>query len=229
MVELLYPSQKTEHRQKPASIGVEDKRKLDEFAIKAIIQDALPFDHFRKPGMMKFLSIIKPGYQGPHRKTVRKRLVYLYQQRRKLIKEELSNVVSVSLTADIWKSPRRIYFMGLTCHYLNSSLENKSMVLSFRRFVGRHTGAKIRSFINSELKKMNLQHKVQSITTDSGSDVKCGTPGGEEFGLRIVCSAHNLNLVVKKSLWLFDKTKSSKSVYNHNFSLSSEFDLVMSS
>jgi hypothetical protein len=123
------------------------------------------------------------------------------------MKEELSKVSHISLTADVWRSPTRVYFMCLTCHYLNPSMENKSMVLSFRRFVGQHTGLKMRAYFNSELRKMNMQDKVRSITTDAGSDIKCATQRAAEFGVRIQCAARNLNLVVKNALWLFEKKK----------------------
>ncbi|CAF1447205.1 unnamed protein product [Rotaria sordida] len=208
MIDFLYPSQKNQQPPKPLkNLSTEEKEKLNAAAIEAIVKDALPFDHFRKPGMLKFLSTIKPGYRGPHRKTVRQHLARLYQKQRQLIKQELTSISHISLTADIWKSPARQHFICLTCHFLSSSLENRSIILSFRRFPDKHSGQRLRSFINNELKKMNLENKTRSITTDGGSDIKCAT-GSAEFGMRIACSAHNLNLVVKKALWLFDKTAS---------------------
>lgn len=223
MREFLYPSQLPISRRKDALIPAEEKKKLNEAAINAIVRDALPFNHFKKPGMLKFLSTIKPGYKGPHRKTVRKRLEKLYWKRRQTIRKILSNVSSVSLTADLWKSPSRVSFLCLTCHYLNDSLENKSMVISFRRFNGEHSGMKIRSFIIRELKKLDIQYKVRSITTDSGSNIKSATSGDEEFGLRITCAAHNINLIVRKSLWLFDRNKSMRYVKYEYFFFSLYF------
>ncbi|CAF4093339.1 unnamed protein product [Adineta steineri] len=207
MKDFLYPSQRIQYKPKYSTISAEEKKILDTAAIEAIIQDILPFNHFRKAGMMKFLSIIKPGYRGPHRKTVRKHLELLYQQKRKLIKKHLSSISNVSLTADVWKNSTDDYFICLTCHYFTESLENKSLVLSFRRFPDKHSAQKFRSFIYNELKKMDLLDKIQSITTDGGPDIKSATQGGE-FGMRISCTVHNLNLVVKKALWLFDKTPS---------------------
>ncbi|CAF1506058.1 unnamed protein product [Rotaria magnacalcarata] len=159
--------------------------------------------------MKIFLSVIKYGYQGPHRKTVRKRLGILYQQRRAFIKNQLSSVLHISLTTDVWKSPYDEFFICLTCHFLTSSYANESFILSFRRFDDKHIGQKFRSFINNELKKMNLKLKVSSITTDGGSDIKSATLG-TTFGMRLLRAAHNLNLVVKNALWLFNKTKSKK-------------------
>jgi hypothetical protein len=217
MTEFLYPSQKHQYQPKLKSISIEEKKKLDDAAIEAIVQDTLPFNHFNKRGMMNFLSIIKPGYRGPHRKTVRKRLERLYQQKRQLIKEKLSTVSFISLTTDVWKSPSRQYFICLTCHYVTASYENNSIVLSFRRFIDKHSAQKFKSFIINELEKMNIIHKVQSITTDGGPDIKCATQSTAAFGIRISCTVHNFNLVVKKALWLFDKSQSKRLVIIRSF------------
>jgi hypothetical protein len=214
MTEFFYPSQKNQYQPKLKSIANEEKKKFDDAAVEAIIKDDLPFNHFRKEaGMAKFLSVIKPGYQGPNRKYVRKQLARLYKQRRKLIKEKLSSVLYISLTTDVWKSPTRQYFICLTCHFVNSQYENESFVLSFRRFPDKHSGKKFRSFIHNELRKMNLEFKVCSITTDSGPDIKCATTNVAAFGIRISCCAHNFNLIVQNALWLF-KTKLPKKLVN---------------
>ena len=46
---------------------------------------------------------------------------------------------------------------------------------------------------------MNLELKVCSITTDGGTDIKLAAPGSD-FGMRISCSAHDINLIVKNVL-----------------------------
>ncbi|CAF4465899.1 unnamed protein product, partial [Rotaria sp. Silwood2] len=101
MIDFLYPSQKDQQQPKLLKkLSAEEKKILNAAAIEAIVKDALPFNHFSKTGMLRFLSIIKPGYRGPHRKTVRKHLVRLYQQQQQLIKQELSSISHISLTAD---------------------------------------------------------------------------------------------------------------------------------
>ena len=54
------------------------KRDLHEYAIKAVISDGLSFGIFRKPGMKNFITRLKPGYVGPHRKTVRRKITNYY-------------------------------------------------------------------------------------------------------------------------------------------------------
>ncbi|CAF5186937.1 unnamed protein product, partial [Rotaria magnacalcarata] len=51
MIEFLYPSQKNQIQPKSKLISIDEKKKLDEAAIEAIVQDSLPFNHFQKSGM----------------------------------------------------------------------------------------------------------------------------------------------------------------------------------
>ena len=70
MKHLLFKSQNCSNAK--YEITATEKSKFHDAAIEAVIKDGLSFGIFRKPGMAKFLNRIKPGYKGPHRKTVRR-------------------------------------------------------------------------------------------------------------------------------------------------------------
>lgn len=210
MLHFLYPSQRKQYQSTNVTIDSSMKKTLDNAAIEAIVQDGLPFNHFRKTGMAKFLSVIKPGYSGPHRKTVRKKLSRLYHQRRTLMKQQLRDVPYVSFTTDVWKNKRRQYFICLTCHFLTNTYVNESFVMAFRRVQGKHSAIKFRAFIRNEIRKMELHQKISSITTDNAPDITVATSDVPEFGVRISCTAHNINLVLQRSLCLFGKGATKK-------------------
>ncbi|CAF4893938.1 unnamed protein product, partial [Rotaria socialis] len=67
--------------------------------------------------MQKFLSLATPGYRGPNRKTVVKRLKSMYKERRSTIRNNLSSISDISLSVDIWKSIRQDHFLCLSAHY----------------------------------------------------------------------------------------------------------------
>ncbi len=152
--------------------------------------------------MQNFLSIALPGYKGPNRKTVAKRLNNVYKQRRSSIGEELSLISDVALSVDLWQSNRRAHFMCLSAHYYDKDFKYHSRIISFRRFIGNHTGDRIENFLINETEKLSIQSKICSVTTDNGPDMCLATRS--KFDVKLSCFLHVLNLVVRNGLWLFD-------------------------
>jgi hypothetical protein len=188
------------------SVAPKKKRQLDEAAIRSIIMDARPFGDYRRAGMQSFLQVAVPGYYGPSSRTVKRNLARLYVKKRQVVKDEISNINSVSITTDLWKSARNRCFLCVTVHFISAStFESCGKILSFRHFRGRHFGCRIRSHLIRVLKQFDLVGKVVSTTTDKGSDVKSATSLTRVFGVRFHCIAHALNLVVHKSLHLWPK------------------------
>ena len=192
------------------TISTQYKNKLDTVAIAAIIEDAHSFNIFRKPGMQKFLSLAIPGYRGPDRRTVVKRLKSVYKERRSTILNDLSLVSDVSLSADIWKNIRRDHFLCLSAHYYDEHYQFKSYVIAFRRFLGNHYADRIEQFISHEVEKLNIQTKIRALTTDNATDIRSATQNKLKFGIRISCLNHIFNLVVENGLWLFKIPKVQK-------------------
>lgn len=186
------------------------KKILDEAAIQAIIEDSHSFNIFRKPGMQKFLSLAVPKYRGPNRRTVVKRLRSMYKERRSTIRNDLSFVSDISLSADIWKSIRQDHFICLSAHYYDGHYHLNSRVVSFRHFLGPHYSDRIETFITNEVEKLNIETKIRSLTTDNGSDIRLAAMNKVKFGTRISCLIHVLNLVVQNGLWLFKIPKRQK-------------------
>ncbi len=186
------------------------KKQLDEAAVQAIIQDSHGFNLFRNTGMKHFLSMAVPGYSGPHRHTVVKRLKSTYKQHRSTTRLELSTISDISLSADMWKNSRREYFLCLSAHYYDEKYQVHSSVLAFRQFHGNHYSERIKSFLINEIEKLEIQTKICSITTDNGSDIRAAVENESHFGIRISCILHNLNLIVQNGLWLFTIPKKIK-------------------
>jgi hypothetical protein len=98
-----------------------------------IIDDALLFGTFRRPGMTRFLSLAIPNYVGPHRITVRRHLESAYKKHRTNLRKILVNVGAMALTADTWKSNTRVNYICLTGHFFTQSFDHISLVLGFGR------------------------------------------------------------------------------------------------
>ena len=160
--------------------------------------------------MAAFLEIAVPGYIGPDRRTVRRHIAALYSWYSTKLRSVLRKVVSLALTCDLWRSSQRVYYLSLTGHFFTDDFENLSIVLNCRRIIGRHTATTIERYIKFELDRLNIKpEQIISITTDNGSDVKKAT-STFQFGERISCMAHNINLVVKKGLCLWTEPNPSE-------------------
>ena len=167
-------------------------------------KDGRSFGDFRREGMKKFLSVAIPGYVGPHRTTVARRLHQLYLQHRKDLKRILMKVNDISLTSDLWRNSRRAHFIVLTAHFYDKHYRYTSLVIGFRQFIGPHDAVQIKNYINYEIDKLQIRYKLRSITTDNGSNIKSATQYGD-FGIRIGCYCHNINLIISKGLCLWEK------------------------
>ena len=145
------------------------KKKLDKALIYAIIRDCRCFGDFRKPGFQHFLKVAFPGlhYKGPRRSTIRRHLQVLYRLHRKELKRRFESVDDIALTTDTWSNNRRSHFVCITAHFYDD-FEYRSIIISFRRFIGRTLAFRMRFFIRNELLKLNISSKIRSITTDNG-------------------------------------------------------------
>ena len=201
---VLFTSQKKRSsKYKDPTISRERKIELHTAAINCIIRDGLPFGVFRRSGMSQFLQTAVPGYIGPDRRKVRRKIAALYSWYTTRLRSVLRQVGSLALTCDLWRSSQRVHYLSLTGHFFTDDFENMSIVLSCRRIIGRHVASTIERYIQFELDRLRIrQEQIVSITTDNGSDVKKAT-SASKFGDRISCMAHNLNLVVKNGLCLW--------------------------
>ncbi|CAF1283803.1 unnamed protein product, partial [Didymodactylos carnosus] len=207
---VLYPSQRRQSQKPARQITAELKRKLDDSLIKAIIVDGRSFNDFSKPGIIDFLDLAIPDYRPPHRTTIRCRIQKLYAEERENLRQQLSTVQNIALTIDVWKSSSHIYYLCLSGHYFDNNYELKHNVLAFRRFIGSHTGQRLQRFLENEVEKINIQHKISATTCDNGADIRCAITASNVLGPRFSCLAHDLNLTVKNGLWLYKQPKGSE-------------------
>jgi hypothetical protein len=98
-------------------------------------------------GMEQFLAKAVPGYVGPHGNTVRGEMKNQYAAKLLELREELNEIPYVCLTTDLWRRPKKHHYLCVTVHYCDSNYVNKSKVLSFRRFHGRHFAQRIRNHL----------------------------------------------------------------------------------
>ena len=145
--------------------------------------------------MRKFLHKFWPGFVPWHQKTISNILRKKYIKYKKQLIELFKNISDISLTTDAWKRKNLQYYLTLTAHFFDHDFNYFSLIIAFRKFMGRHLKERLKAFIENELKSLNISEKISAITTDNAADIKSATSSG--FGIRISCLAHNCNLTVK--------------------------------
>ncbi|CAF3793323.1 unnamed protein product [Rotaria socialis] len=111
----MYESQKRQRVSKSSKIRPEKKREYHQAALNCIVTDGRPFGEFRRAGMVKFLDVVCPGYLGPSRKTIGRRLGNAYHQYREELRNKLVRVDWIALTVDIW-TKNKISYICITGH-----------------------------------------------------------------------------------------------------------------
>jgi hypothetical protein len=172
-------------------------KKVNEAIIECIIKDSRPFGDLSKAGMRYFLSIALPGFKPFKRQTVERKIQKRYNNYKKKLIEKLSQISDICLTTAVWKSKQLTYFLALTAHYLDKNFKQRSIIIGFRKFIGRHLSNRIHNFIKKEIANLKIEESIRYITTDNAADIRCATLN---IASRISCFCHNLNLILKSIL-----------------------------
>jgi hypothetical protein len=82
-----------------------------------------------------------------------------------------------------------------------------SLTIGFRQFIGSHFAKRIQKYILHEIRSLQINDKIVSITTDNASNVVCATSNVNDFGTRILCLAHVIGLIVHSGIKLWAKIR----------------------
>ncbi|KAF3858988.1 hypothetical protein F7725_021387 [Dissostichus mawsoni] len=111
----------------------------------------------------------KSGVKLPQRKSFAGYLEREYDIMDANLKATLGEVDFVSTTADIWTVNNKS-FMGVTIHWINSTLQRNKAALACKRIRGRHTYDVIGAEIEEIHSSYGLHGKVVATVTDNASN-----------------------------------------------------------
>lgn len=116
-------------------------------------------------------QIANENLKVPSRPAVVKKIGNLFNENREDLKQSLSKVNNIMMTADLWSSWRRS-FLGTTIHWIDPrDLSRKSDVLSCCRMVGSHTGEIIAETVMKTLDSYGIRKKVEYCMTDGAKNM----------------------------------------------------------
>lgn len=136
-----------------------------------IVEDMLPISTVDSESFRRIVEKIptKSGVKLPQRKSFAEYLEREYAIMDANLKAALGDVDFVSTTADIWNVNNRS-FMGVTVHWIDSTLQRNKAALACKRIRGRHTYDVIGAEIEEIHSLYGLHGKVVATVTDNASN-----------------------------------------------------------
>ena len=90
------------------------------------------------------------------------RIENAFDEMKKEMRTSLASIDFVCATADCWSSSNRSY-LGVTIHWLDESMSQKSQALACKRIVGSHTYDVLAEALESILLEFQVQMKFSVI------------------------------------------------------------------
>ncbi|KAL2081038.1 hypothetical protein ACEWY4_022891 [Coilia grayii] len=175
---------------------VDRKQELDEALVNIIVKDLQPFSIVEDSGFRDFVALLDPSYTLPSRRALKNMVVHKYEEEK--AKAAMQSVEAVGLTSDMWTSINMEAYLAVTCHYVDDSAKLATVLLGVVPFPISHTADNISAAKKLLMQEWGIEGKVTSIVTDAGANMVASV---RNLNLRhVICFAHALNLVVKKSL-----------------------------
>lgn len=168
--------------------------------IGILVKDNRPISICSDEGFTEFIHEFDPNYQIPNDKTIQQLLAEAYNQIKAVLTKKLNeDIISCSITTDLWTARSRSGYIGVTCSFIDSNFGICEAILAVQYVPYPHTGDNICKVLRDIISNWNLTGKVFTMTTDNGSNmVKAGNLMNELT--RLPCTAHTLQLVVGKGL-----------------------------
>uniref|UniRef100_A0A182N889 BED-type domain-containing protein n=1 Tax=Anopheles dirus TaxID=7168 RepID=A0A182N889_9DIPT len=177
------------------SVNNETRRKLDRLVLDFISNECLPFSILESETFQKLVQALNPNYTLPNKKYFSNTLLPIaYNEKMAKVKENVASASCVALTSDCWTNVNNVYYMTLTAHYIDESLQLQSKLLECCEHTEPRTSVQIASWINDVLTKFEIGKKVTSIVTDNAPNLKVAATTLKTS--HIPCFADNLNSIV---------------------------------
>ncbi|KAM4534867.1 E3 SUMO-protein ligase ZBED1-like isoform 1-T1 [Fundulus diaphanus] len=181
----------------PMTNSASRKQILDEAVLNFIVKDCQPLSVVENEGFRELVQLLEPSYVLPTRKTIKQTLAKKYEEERERVKMEVQQAVAVSITADMWTSVNMEAYLALTCHYINENLQLCTSVLGVQYFPQSHTADNLAQVKRAMMEDWAITNKVKCLVTDAAPNMIACT---RQLQIRhLICIAHSLNLLVRKS------------------------------
>ena len=171
------------------------RKAINKVLINMIVKDLQPSTIVEDSGLQDFLKVMDPKYIPPSRRSImKKHLPDLFEASKQELRDLLATIEHCSITTDLWTSRATMRFLTLSCHFLTSDWELKSVILETVQVDVGHTTDNLASTLLTITDKWNIMSKICCPTTDNANNIVAIVK--QNKWKHLPCFAHTINLIV---------------------------------
>ncbi|CAB5131700.1 unnamed protein product [Rhizophagus irregularis] len=120
------------------------KNSRDRKFVGILIKDNRPISICNDEGFVEFIHELDPNYQIPSDKTIQQLIAESYNQIKVVLTKKFSkDVISCSITTDLWTARSRNGYIGVTCSFIDNNFNICEAILAVQYVPYPHTGDNI--------------------------------------------------------------------------------------
>jgi hypothetical protein len=187
--------------------------RIKELAAYMVLLHEYPFNMIEHEFFNKFMRTCTPiGKKKKSRATIINDCMTTYQNEKRKLRTFLKIIDKVNITTDMWTSCKKLSYMEVTCHFVDSTCCLQKRILNFYNVPPSHSSFVIANALRDCFSNWGIEDKIQTIAVDNAStndyaikvikdDFQLKNTmlvGGRLFHVK--CCAHIINLLVQSGL-----------------------------
>uniref|UniRef100_A0A803MXL1 Uncharacterized protein n=1 Tax=Chenopodium quinoa TaxID=63459 RepID=A0A803MXL1_CHEQI len=186
-----------------------DHDHLNWLLIKWLTSSSLPPSTLEEPWLLNSFKFVNPSIQLWSKEKLQGVLCEVFRSMQEDVRTTLQQVSSkVAIALEFWTSYEQIYYMSVTCYWIDESWTFQKFLLNVCRIPYPCSGAEIYHALINVLKNYNIDDKVLACTHDNSQSAMhaCHKLNEDMDGKKvgpfcyIPCAAQTLNMVIEDGL-----------------------------
>lgn len=146
---------------------------LDLWLMKFIISACCPFRIVENQYFKNFVYALNKHYQLPCRQYLSGKLLNeIYLSEKENMMKEFEDATAVCLTLDLWLSIQLYTYIGVTIHFIDSTVSFRNKTIAVHHLPQEHTTNSIVHHLSNILDDWNLTSKIVAVVADNASNVR---------------------------------------------------------
>ncbi|XP_049514970.1 zinc finger BED domain-containing protein 4-like [Dermacentor silvarum] len=168
---------------------------------RMLVLDLQPYIFVENRGFKELMNHMEPLYKIPSRTTFSRTIIpALYRDPVTAVKEIMhadfqEGIESILFTNDMWTLRSNQSYISLTCHYLASNFEMRSIALDNRSVTESHTACNILEHLQAMMDNWELPKVPVCVVTDNARNFRAVLRGISCVPMQ--CMGHTLQLTIK--------------------------------